>query len=109
MANRLSYARLRKRGNTYQIRVSCGYNTKGEQVFQSMSWKPPVGMTAKQAEKEVQKQAVLFEEKCMKGHVTANVKFETFAEQWFEEYARLNLKNTSYERVVRVRQAVHIG
>ena len=100
-------ANIRKRGNTYQIRVSCGYNTKGEQVFQSMSWKPPVGMTAKQAEKEVQKQAVLFEEKCMKGQVTANIKFETFAEQWFKEYALLNLKNTSYERMRSVTKRVY--
>ena len=44
-------ANIRKRGNTYQIRVSCGYNSKGEQVSQSMSWRPPDGMTARQAEK----------------------------------------------------------
>ena len=92
-------ANIRKRGNTYQIRVSCGYKLNGEQVVQTMSWKPPEGMTAKQAEKEVQKQAILFEEKCLRGQVTANVKFEEFAEQWFEEYARLNLRNTTFERM----------
>ena len=72
-------ANIRKRGNAYQIRVSCGYNTKSEQITQTMTWKPPEGMTPKQAEKEVQKQAVYFEEKCMKGQVTANVKFEDLA------------------------------
>ena len=92
-------ANIRKRGNTYQIRVSCGYKTNGEQVVQTMSWRPPEGMTAKQAEKEAQKQAILFEEKCLRGQVTANVKFEEFAEQWFEEYARLTLRNTTYERM----------
>ena len=46
-------ANIRKRGNTYQIRVSCGYDTKGEQIMQTMTWKPPEGMTAKQAEKGV--------------------------------------------------------
>lgn len=35
----------------------------------------------------------------MKGQVTANIKFQDFAEQWFEEYAKLNLRNTSYERM----------
>ena len=35
----------------------------------------------------------------MKGQVTANIKFRDFAEQWFEEYAKLNLRNTSYERM----------
>ena len=100
-------ANIRKRGNTYQIRVSCGYKTNGEQVVQTMSWKPPEGMTPKQAEKEVQKQAILFEEKCLRGQVTANVKFEEFAEQWFEEYARLNLRKSSFERMRQVTQRVY--
>ena len=100
-------ANIRKRGNTYQIRVSCGYKLNGEQVVQTMSWKPPEGMTAKQAEKEVQKQAILFEEKCLRGQVTSNVKFEEFAEQWFEEYARLNLRRSSFERMRQVTQRVY--
>lgn len=92
-------ATIRKRGNTYQIRVSCGYDSKGNQVIQTTSWKPEPNMTARQVEKEVQKQAMLFEDKCLKGQVTANVKFEEFAEQWFQEYAKLNLRNTSYEKM----------
>lgn len=89
----------RKRGNTYQIRVSCGYDTNGKQVVQTMTWKPKEGMTPKQIEKELNKQVVLFEEKCMKGQVTANIKFQDFAEQWFEEYALTNLRHTTYERM----------
>ena len=100
-------ANIRKRGNTYQIRVSCGYDTKGEQITQTMSWKPPEGMTAKQAEKEVQRQAVLFEERCQQGQVTTNVKFEAFAEEWLETYAKLNLRNTSYERMKQLRTRVY--
>ena len=100
-------ANIRKRGNTYQIRVSCGYTPDGEQVMQTMSWRPPLGMTEKQAEKEVLKQAILFEERCLKGQVTANIKFQDFAEQWFEEYAKLNLRNTSYERMKQLRTRVY--
>ena len=100
-------ANIRKRGNTYQIRVSCGYKANGEQVVQTMSWRPPDGMTARQAEKEAQKQAILFEERCLRGQVTANIKFEEFAEQWFEEYARLNLRNTSFERMRQTTQRVY--
>lgn len=92
-------ATIRKRGNSYQIRVSCGYDTSGNQVVQTMTWKPADGMNKKQIEKELQKQAILFEDKCMKDQVTANIKFQDFAEQWFEEYAKLNLRNTSYERM----------
>ena len=100
-------ATIRKRGNTYQIRVSCGYDTSGNQVIQTTTWKPEPNMTARQAEKEVQKQAMLFEEKYLKGQITANVKFETFAEQWFEEYAKLNLRHTSYERMRQLSQRVY--
>lgn len=100
-------ATIRKRGNTYQIRVSCGYDSKGNQVVQTTSWKPEPNMTARQAEKEVQKQAMLFEDKCLKGQITANVKFEEFAEQWFEEYAKLNLRNTSYERMRQLTNRVY--
>lgn len=100
-------ANIRKRGNTYQIRVSCGYDTQGNQVVQTTTWKPTEGMTPRQIEKEVQKQAMLFEEKCLKGQVTANVKFEEFAEQWFNEYALLNLRHTSFERMKQLTTRVY--
>lgn len=100
-------ATIRKRGNTYQIRVSCGYDAVGNQVIQTTTWKPDDTMTPKQAEKEVKRQAMLFEEKCLKGQMTANVKFQDFSEQWFEEYAKLNLRNTSYERMLQLRTRVY--
>ena len=85
-------ATIRKRGTTYQIRVSCGYDVHGKQVEQSMTWKPTAGMTPKQIEKELNRQAVMFEEACMNGQVTATIKFQEFAEQWFKEYAAIKLK-----------------
>ena len=100
-------ATIRKRGNTYQIRVSCGYDVTGNQVSQTMSWKPDKNMTAKQIEKELNRQAVLFEEACLKGKIISSVKFETFAEQWFKEYAKGNLKNTSLDRMLRLREKVY--
>lgn len=100
-------ASIRKKNNSYEIRVSCGYDVNGKQKFQQMTWKPAEGMTPKQIEKEVNRQAVLFEEACRKGQITANVKFETFAEQWFEEYAKLNLRSTSYERMRQLTQRVY--
>ena len=92
-------ATIRERDGSYQIRVSCGYNTSGKQVVQTMTWRPPENMSEKQIKKELQTQATIFEYKCMKGQVTANIKFQDFAEQWFEEYAKLNLRSTSYERM----------
>ena len=85
-------ATVTKRGNSYRIKVSCGYDVHGKQVVQSKTWKPTAGMSAKQIEKELQRQVVLFEEECMHGNVVATVKFEDFARQWFKEYAELKLK-----------------
>ena len=48
-------ATIRKRGNSYQIRVSCGYDTSGNQVIQTMTWKPADGMNKKQIEKKKKK------------------------------------------------------
>lgn len=44
-------ATIRKRGDSYQIRVSCGYDASGNQIEQSMTWKPEKKMTQKQIEK----------------------------------------------------------
>lgn len=100
-------ATIQKRGGSYLIRVSCGYDTKGKQVIQSMTWKPDDKMTPKQVEKELNRQAVIFEEACMRGFQSKAVKFETFAEEWFEEYAKPNLRNTTYERLLQLRKRVY--
>lgn len=91
-------ANVTKRGNSYRIRVSCGYDVNGKQVFQARSWRPPENMTDRQIKKELERQIVLFEEECKTGRVTAAIKFQNFAEQWFDEYAVLNLRKTSLNR-----------
>ena len=89
-------ATISKRGDSYRIKVSCGYDVSGKQVVQTKTWKPEEGMTERQIKKELDRQAVLFEEECKRGQITAAIKFETFTEQWFEEYAKLNLRKSSY-------------
>ena len=101
-------ATIRKRkSGTYEIKVSCGYDINGKQVLQFRHWKPPEGMSKRQIEKELMRQAVLFEEECRKGMITASIKFQTFAEQWFKEYAIINLRPTSYERMRQTTQRVY--
>lgn len=100
-------ATIQKRGDSYSIRVSCGYDIKGKQVIQSTTWKPEPKMTPKQIEKELNRQAVMFEEACNKGYQSKAIKFEVFAEQWFEEYAKPNLRNTTYERMLQLRKRVY--
>lgn len=93
-------ANITRRKNSYSIRVSCGYDVNGKQIFQSMTWTPAKGMTQKQIDKELNRQAVLFEENCKKGFQSKAIKFETLTEEWFPEYARPNLRNTTYERLL---------
>ncbi len=100
-------ATITKRGGSYRIKVSCGYDINGKQMVQTKTWKPDEGMTPKQIEKEVQRQAVLFEESCKIGQITASVKFEAFAEQWFEEYAKLNLRSSTYEKMKQLPKRVY--
>lgn len=59
-------ASIEKRGKSYRIVVSCGYDINNEQIKHNTTWKPEPGMTKKQIEKELNRQAVLFEEKCIK-------------------------------------------
>lgn len=82
-----------KHGPSYQIRSSCGYDIHGKQVVKSMTWKPPLGMTPKQMEKEAHRQAVLFDERCAAGATgDGSMKFEAFSVLWFKEYAIPNLR-----------------
>jgi len=86
-------ATIPKRGDTFRIRTSCGYDVSGKQVVKSMTYKPLPGMSEKQIEKEVNRQAVLFEEQCKQGQSVTAAKFETFANEWFKDYAELKLKH----------------
>lgn len=91
-------ATIKKQGNGYKITVSCGYDYSGKQIRKHKTWTPPQGMTAKQIEKELQRQAVLFEEQADGLSVGGSVKFQEFAEQWFAEYAEKKFKARTLER-----------
>lgn len=92
-------ATIRKRGDSYSIRVSMGYDSNGGHIEKSMTWKPEPGMSEKQIQKELNRQVVLFEERCKSGlFLDGNIKFCEFAEQWFEEYAKKQLKAKTYNR-----------
>ena len=81
-------ATIQKRSGSYRITVSCGYDLNNRQVRKTLTWTPPEGMTPRQIEKEVHRQAVLFEEKCKSGQVLDDtVRFADFAEKWFADYA----------------------
>ena len=100
-------ANIRKRGNSYQIRVGVGYKPDGTQISRSMTWSPAPGMSERQIEKELNRQAVIFEEECKSRSAGGMVKFEIFAEEWFSEYAKPNLRNTTFNFLYHQRLRVY--
>ena len=100
-------ATIKKRGNSYLIRVSCGYDVNGKHKEQSMTWKPDEGMSKRQIEKELNRQAVMFEESVNHGYRASAIKFQELAEEWFESYAKPNLRSTTYERMLQLTHRVY--
>ena len=91
-------ATIEKRNNAYRITVCCGYDINGKQIRRRMTYTPDEKMTAKQIEKEVQRQAVLFEEQCNNGQVmNGNIKFADFANDWFK-HKKNDLRPKTYAR-----------
>ena len=79
-------ATIRKRGNAYQIRVSCGTDMQGKKIIESMTWKPETNMTPRQIEKELNKIAVHFEENVRNGSIKkdSKIKFHELCDIYLE-------------------------
>ncbi len=81
--------RTNKKGEiiSYRIRVSRGYDEKGKRLKPFfMTWVPDNGMSQKQIERELQKQVVLFEERCNNGEqaVSSKIKLKDFIPQYLK-------------------------
>ena len=70
----------------YRIRVFMDENSTGQQKVHSMTWTAPKGMRPTSADKEAEKQALLFEEKVQQGMVAFGgaTRFEDYANAWLE-------------------------
>lgn len=90
-------AYIEKRENGYRIRVSDGFDpVTGKRRFKNFNWTPSPGMSERQIEEEVKRQAVLFEERCKRGMVLDDrVTLKEFAARWRSDYAVNNLKKTT--------------
>ena len=104
-------ATIQKQGRGYKITVSQGRDYTGKKIRKYMTWVPEPGMTERQIKKELDRQAVLFEEKVSSG-ATANgsMRFADFAEKYMTEYAALYLKPKTFatytENLSRINQAI---
>ena len=89
-------ATIEKRGDSFRITVSCGYDVTGKQIRRKTTWTPPPNMTKRQLEKELERQKVIFEEQCRTGQfLDGSITLADFSEKWFKDYAEKNLKEKS--------------
>ena len=51
-------ATIQKRGQSYSIRVSSGYDISGKQIIHSKTWTPKPGLSERQIKKELERQVV---------------------------------------------------
>lgn len=101
-------ATIQKRGKSYRIKVSLGYDTNNKQIIKSMTWKPSQNMTEKQIKKELNRQATLFEEQVKAGQcLNGQIKFKDFCEQWFKDYAEIQLREKTIHRYKGLKQRVY--
>lgn len=78
--------RINKAGElSYLIRVSLGYDNHNKQIVKSITYKPEKELTERQAIKEANRQAVLFEDKCKANSISnRRVKFQALADEWLQ-------------------------
>lgn len=92
-------ASIIKRNGSYLIRTNCGYDRSGKKIQHSMTWTPSPNMTKRQIEREVEKQASLFDERCRNGIVLDNrMTFESYINDVWIGRAEKNLKPTTFRR-----------
>lgn len=86
-------ATIQKRGKSYLISASCGYDGTGKQIRKTTTWKPDSGMTARQEKKAVEAAAVRFEDQVQSGqYIDPTITFEEFSEKWLQDYAEPQLE-----------------
>lgn len=105
-------ATIEKRNGSYRITVSAGYDLQGKQIKKRITWTPDPNMTEKQIKKELERQAVLFEEQITNGqYISSSIRFADFAEIWLNDYAIPQLRPSTvdgYKRQLK-RLNEHIG
>jgi len=94
-------ASIKKRGeHSYLITVSCGYDSQNKKLTETKTISLDPGLTPKQAEKEIQKQAALFEREVENGTYLDGSKltFAEFTERWLKDYAEVELARKTLHR-----------
>ena len=100
-------ATITKRGETFRIKVSLGYDANGKQIVKSTTFTPPTGVTPKKAEKLANEYAFEFERHC-KGYaqLNENMRFSELAGALGDSFAHPEMVFTSANGNYRDRSAL---
>ena len=94
-------ASIRKRGGSYLLVVSMGYDYKGNRIKpKQKTVHPPEGLTPKQKEKWLNEQAVLFERECkgLPQEVDRSITLAKYTELWLQTIAPGKLAKSTLAR-----------
>ena len=85
---------IKRRGSSYQITVSCGYDIQGKKLIETTTFTPDPALSPKKQEKAVQEYALEFERKVKSGAALEGRKItlKEFSDRWIDEYAKINLQ-----------------
>lgn len=100
-------ASIRKRGSSYLLVVSMGYDYKGNRIKpKQRTVHSPEGLTPKQKEKWLNEQAVLFERECkgLPQEVDRSITLAKYTELWLQTIAPGKLAKST---LARDRQDIH--
>lgn len=94
-------ASIRKRGDSYLLVVSMGYDHNGKRrAARQKTVKPPNGLTPKQKEKWLNEQAVFFEKECKETPLTVDksITLEEYVKIWLRDVAPDKLAKATLAR-----------
>ena len=94
-------ASIRKRGSSYLLVVSMGYDYKGNRIRpKQKTVHPPEGLTLKQKEKWLNEQAILFERECkgLPQEVDRSITLAKYTELWLQTIAPGKLAKSTLAR-----------
>lgn len=87
-------ANVIKRGNSYRITVSLGYDVFGKKIRETTTFTPDPKLTPKQEQKALEDFIYEFEKAARDGQLLSGRKitFQAYAEKWLKEYASPQLQ-----------------
>lgn len=91
-------ATIEKRGKSYRVIVSEGYDAEGKKIRKNRSFTKPESMSDKKWEKELEKLAFEFEIEVQKGlYFDSNTSLNDFVLRWLKDYGEKQLQPKTLE------------